>query len=239
MESISGIYKIENTVNGNFYIGSAVNLSNRKWHHVSDLRLNRHKNKHLQNAWNKYGEDCFVFSVVEYCEKDRIIEREQFYLDTMQPQYNISPTAGNCLGVKHTEEMRAKVSFAVRNRTPETIEKMSKSHKGVKLSPETRKRISEAQKKTGNVFKMIASNIGRICSPEKRKKISEKNKGKVITQEQRNNLLRTGIKHTEETKAKISASLIGNKRTLGYKHTPEAIEKIREASKRKKKKKIE
>ena len=240
MKSISGIYEIRNTMNGNFYVGSAVNLDNRRWHHISDLSLGKHKNRHLQNAWNKYGRDCFVFSVIEYCDKEILIQREQFYIDTMRPEYNLSPVAGNSLGVKHTDEMRARVSAVVRNRPPEVIAKMSASHKGIKKSDETRKKMSEAQKKTGNVLKMIASNIGRICSKETRQKIGAAQRGRKHTAEQIEKFIisRTGKGHSEETRAKISASLIGNKRSLGYRHTPEAIAKISEASKRKRKDKV-
>jgi len=61
----SGIYKIINVVNNKFYIGSSVDLRKRKSKHFSELRHNKHNNKHLQRAWDKYGEASFVFVVVE------------------------------------------------------------------------------------------------------------------------------------------------------------------------------
>jgi group I intron endonuclease len=60
-----GIYKIINVINNKFYVGSAVNLKRRKTRHFSELRKNKHNNRHLQAAWNKYGEQAFVFVVVE------------------------------------------------------------------------------------------------------------------------------------------------------------------------------
>jgi len=51
----SGIYKILNTVNNKFYIGSAVNLNSRFRTHKANLINNKHPNKHLQAAFNKYG----------------------------------------------------------------------------------------------------------------------------------------------------------------------------------------
>ena len=127
-----GIYKITNTVTGKFYIGSAVNIKRRWAIHRSRLDANKHGNRHLQNSWNKHGEDSFTFEVLECCEKERLIEREQFYIDNEKPAYNISPTAGNCLGVKHTDETKRKISEA---------------KKGKVRSDESKRKISEAMKR--------------------------------------------------------------------------------------------
>jgi group I intron endonuclease len=59
------IYRITNMANGKFYIGSAESFARREWQHKYALRRNEHKNPHLQASWNKYGEEMFVFEVVE------------------------------------------------------------------------------------------------------------------------------------------------------------------------------
>jgi len=59
-----GIYKIINVINDKFYVGSAVDLKRRKTRHFSELRKGKHNNRHLQAAWNKYGEQAFVFVVI-------------------------------------------------------------------------------------------------------------------------------------------------------------------------------
>jgi group I intron endonuclease len=110
---ISGIYKIRNVINGKFYVGSAVGFSHRKSQHFSALNLNEHFNIHLQRSWLKYGQDNFVFEIIEYCEECDLIKREQYYLDLYWPLgvlYNISPTAGNTLGRKLREETKQKLS---------------------------------------------------------------------------------------------------------------------------------
>ena len=61
-----GIYKIRNLVNKKFYVGSSNNVYERFRAHKKLLRGNRHHCKHLQAAWNKYGEDCFVFKIVAH-----------------------------------------------------------------------------------------------------------------------------------------------------------------------------
>ena len=62
----SGIYKIENTIDGKCYVGSAINIKSRWQCHVSMLSHDKHNNKHLQRAWNKYGSENFTFSIILY-----------------------------------------------------------------------------------------------------------------------------------------------------------------------------
>lgn len=84
-----GIYMIINLLNGKRYIGSSVNIRQRLWTHRSELRHNHHSNAYLQSAWNKYGESNFDYSILEKCSEDNKFDREQFYIDTMCPEYNI------------------------------------------------------------------------------------------------------------------------------------------------------
>jgi len=164
-----GIYKITNTVTGKFYIGSAVNIKQRWSVHRCQLSANTHSNRHLQNSWNKHGEDSFTFEVLEYCEKERLIEREQFYIDNEKPAYNISPTAGNSLGVKHTDDTKRKVSEAKKGfkHTDESKRKISEARKGKVKSDETKRKISEANK--GEKHAMY----GKHHTDETKRKMSE------------------------------------------------------------------
>lgn len=90
----SGIYQIRNLVNGKVYIGSSNNLYRRKIQHLNNLRKNRHINKHLQNAFNKYGEACLQFEVLEQCDIDNLYIREQYYINEKYGDncYNINTT---------------------------------------------------------------------------------------------------------------------------------------------------
>jgi predicted XRE-type DNA-binding protein len=104
----SGIYFIRNIVNDKFYIGSAVNFDSRWSRHKHDLKNDTHHCTHLQHAWNKYGEQAFLFEKYEYVETDKLIKIEQTYLDKYYDYglncYNTCPTAGSWLGMKHSEE---------------------------------------------------------------------------------------------------------------------------------------
>jgi group I intron endonuclease len=105
---MSGIYKILNKLTGGFYIGSATYFKYRFNAHRRELNLNKHNNVHLQRAWNKYGKDAFEFWIIELCDKIKLLEREQFYIDTLKPTYNILITAGSRLGMKTSKESNEK-----------------------------------------------------------------------------------------------------------------------------------
>lgn len=105
--NLCGIYLITNTVNGNRYIGSSNNIRKRLWKHRALLRNNKHENAHLQNAWNKYGEKQFIYSILEICKLEEQFQREQFYIDTLKPEYNIVPEVNNS---KLSEESKIKMS---------------------------------------------------------------------------------------------------------------------------------
>lgn len=108
----SCIYKITNRINGKAYIGSTKNVKQRWAKHKALLRHNHHPNFHMQAAWNKYGEDSFVFEIVEECVPDELLSREQFFIDTIKPEYNQTATAGK---VEMTSELRQKLSASTKS----------------------------------------------------------------------------------------------------------------------------
>lgn len=142
MPKKSGIYQIRNLVNGKIYVGSAVNLRKRMYNHLNNLKHNKHCNIKLQNAYNKYGENNLVFEIIELVpDKEQLLDQEQYYIDTLNTVnegYNICPTAGNQLGLKHTLETKIKMRNA----------KLGKpsNRKGGVLSNETKLKISQAKK---------------------------------------------------------------------------------------------
>lgn len=110
-----GIYKITNIANGKFYIGSAAKLRKRFSGHKFELENRSHDNEHLTKAYHKYGTSNFIFECIEFVEKSKLIEREQFYIDSLKacdPEigYNICPTAGSTFGLKRTQESKDSMS---------------------------------------------------------------------------------------------------------------------------------
>ncbi len=121
----SGIYGVKCLVNNKIYVGSAVDLSSRLRTHKSRLNLNKHPNQHLQSACNKYGLVNFIFIILENCDKDKLLEREQFWIDWCESYkkekgYNKRKTPNSNLGLKlnsnQSKEDRARVSLQHKNK---------------------------------------------------------------------------------------------------------------------------
>jgi len=143
------VYQILNKVNGAVYIGSSSKDGTvRRRRHKKALNENRHYNRNLQKAWNEYGEQSFVFSILEVVPDGENLNAEQRHLDHRKNNYpehlnyNICWTAGNCSGVKFTED-------ALRN--------LRVSHLGIRPSLETRKKQSETWTKKFNRTYMLIS----------------------------------------------------------------------------------
>lgn len=155
------IYKIINVVNNKFYVGSAVHFSRRKSSHLSKLKKGTHINKHLQAAWNKYGEKAFVFVVVESVPDDAdLLAAENIWLkehvgkdycynialDACAPQLGKYGEQNSMWGktFKHTEEAKERIRAASKARVQSEEEKRKRREtmKGHVVSTETRLKLS-------------------------------------------------------------------------------------------------
>jgi len=213
----SGVYEIVNTINGKRYVGSAVNFARRWRAHLRCLRAGNHHSEKLQRAWNKYGADAFEFRIIASCEASALIDSEQCAIDSMNPEYNMSPTAGSTAGMKHRPEA------AARHSTASTGRRLSESAKaliaaaqlGRKHPPEFGAAISARQR-----------GIARPKTDEHRHKISESLKGHSYN---------AGIPKSAEHKEKLSQARrgvanpknVGNKSRSGMKTSPEIVERQR------------
>jgi group I intron endonuclease len=151
----AGIYLWKHKELEKMYIGSAVNLSLRLSYYYSPSGLKIADN-YISRAIILHTHEAFSLSILEYIDisnlskeeaRQLILSREQFYLDTLQPEYNILRVAGNNLGYKHIEETLAKMSEIKSGKThsAETKAKMSEAHKGKFHSAETKIKMSLAQ----------------------------------------------------------------------------------------------
>jgi len=150
-----GIYIITNLITSTSYVGStSKRIDYRISIHKNNLSKNKHVNNYLQNAWNKYGEENFEFSVLEKCiDKDitHLLEREQYWIDYYRENfsvYNIRLLASSNTGCKMSEERKENLRkfLTGRPRTEETKEKLRKANLGKKYSSEVRAKVSAAGK---------------------------------------------------------------------------------------------
>ena len=221
IEKEGGVYKIKCLCTGKRYFGSTVNFENRKRQHFEDLRGNKHVNRYLQRAFNKYGEDNFEFIQLLNCSKEDLLFYEQLFLDALNPgDFNICKKAESRLGVSMTEETRQKLSNSLKGRkvwnkgvkncySKETVKKISNSLKGRfkgKNSPSYGRKFSEDQKR-----KISKAQIGKIpwnkgLTKEIDLRVMSKKVGGAMTEEQKEKIRKTlkGYKHTEEAKRNMS-----------------------------------
>lgn len=208
------IYGILNKLNGKQYVGSAKNFYKRKTQHLKNLQLNKHPNLYLQNAWNKYGESMFEFIVLEKInDKGDLIEREQWWIDNSNSEYNICKIANSSLGIK---------------RRPETIEKIRQANLGLK-HPEWRNKIkSEAQGGENHwTKKKRFSEVSKSKMSEAQKNLYKNgyihpNKKKIYQYDLKNNLLKEWESATQIEKelgfSKSGICLCARKRLKTFKN---------------------
>lgn len=96
----SGIYCIKNKVTGDRYIGQSKNIAKRISSHKTMLKYNKHQYSNgekslLQNAWNKYGENNFEFKIIEFCNEDKLNEREIFWINKFKCNRSITGSGYN------------------------------------------------------------------------------------------------------------------------------------------------
>lgn len=181
-------------------MGSSSNLSKRLRVYFSLSGLEKiltTSTSRIFRALLKYGFSKFCLEILEYCDYDKCLEREQYYLDSLNPVYNILKKAGSPQGYKHTEETVAKIRLALKG---ENHPLFGKFH-----SEET-------------LAQMSMIKLGKEISEATRAKLSEAFKG------EKNPMF--GKKHSEEILKKMSASLLGRKKPEMSGKVPVKIEVV-------------
>lgn len=144
----TGIYRIRNVATEKCYIGSSKNIRSRELEHWRMLKKNIHHSRALQNVYNKYGRNSFVFEILEEVDTANLIAREQHYLDTMKPAYNIRKTAApQRVNYAHNSDSRLKMSVARKGKsyhTKEQIDKIKQVHRGKNVTKQTRMKRARA-----------------------------------------------------------------------------------------------
>jgi len=113
----AGIYCWTNKINGKKYVGSSVDLYRRFMQYYNIKYLTRASEFSLIcKALLKHGYSNFQLEILEYCDPSEVILREQYYIDLLNPEYNILKVAGSSFGYKHTIESLKKMSDIAKNR---------------------------------------------------------------------------------------------------------------------------
>lgn len=148
---LSGVYRWVNNKTKKTYVGSGKDLKIRINCYYS-LNMLKKEKRPICNALLKYGHNYFTLEILEYCPISKLIEREQYYLDLLKPEYNIAMIAYSTLGYKHSAET---IALLKKKMTPEVLELLKQK----KISPEHKEILSLTHK-------------GKVVSEETRKKLA-------------------------------------------------------------------
>lgn len=167
----SGIYMWNNLLTGKIYVGSAQNIKRRLTSYYTISFLEQETSMYICRSLLKHGYSSFGLSILEYCSVENLVQREQYYIDTLKPGYNICKTAGSTLGKAHSEDTKGRISVSKKG----TYQGENNSFFGGVHSEESRKRMSEIK-------------LGTTLSDIIKAKISASKRGKKFTEEHTANL---------------------------------------------------
>jgi group I intron endonuclease len=228
------IYKIVNTLNGKFYVGSTTNTRERFRVHRNRLRTNKHHSPHLQSAWNKYGEKVFFFHVIEVVPEESSLQEAENrwllehvgkeycynksrYSDT--PMRGIKPEEHPNYGIPKTEEQRSKISSALKAyyaEDPRNHPRFGKKHTREALLKIRQNRTPPAgenhyrygQKLSEEVKQKIGdSQRGKPKPPGRKVSTEGLDKIKANVAAGRSHMHWLGRSHTEASKLKMSKAV--------------------------------
>ena len=251
---VNGIYRIrlKDDPKCRCYIGSSCDIWDRWVRHKKDLRNGKHHAIKLQRAWNKYGEDAFIFEVVEVCWVTESMQWEQQWLDIYGEKrlFNSSMFAGSLRGYEHTPETRAKMSAAKMGNPSNLGKKLTAEHKANISATSPLKARTHCPKdhpydEENTYYYPDGSRGCKACNRETLREYRATPEGAAAQkasadryyERKRQEKIEAGTfgkrpPITEE--AKVNMSIAQQKSWAGRTHTPEARARISEAAKRRK-----
>ena len=173
----SGIYKWTNKLTNDIYVGQSKDLAKRFIKYFNLSYLKNRETLVISRALIKYGYSNFSLEILEYCDIANLTEREQYYFDKLNPEYNTLKIAGSSLGRKLTEETKTKIS---------------KSLKGI------------YEKEKSALYGRTHTEATKALMSLKKSKINKKTHTEETKDLMRQKAL--GRKHSEDTLLKMSAS---------------------------------
>lgn len=218
-KSIIAVYQITNIVSKKFYIGSSSNLYERWRKHKNKLRKGTHTNPHLQASWDKHGEDCFKFEKLgEFTSIADMEAAEQGLIDTHWDD----PLCMNL--AKWVDAAYRGMVGELHHNYGKTLPDSVKA----KISAATKKQWQTADPRTGTTH---STETKTKISAKVQTALAEGRGGKFIpTEETRakmskslmGNTCALGVKRTDAEKAAIAERMTGNQNWLGKTHTEES-----------------
>ena len=142
MNKISGVYKITNTITGEFYIGSSKNVKDRWAHHKIPSTWKNKPNSQLYKDMQKYGTDKFDFQILAEVEPEYLKQVEQECIEMLKPTYNSNNAKG--LDIERWKENRKEYQQSEKGKEvkKKTQKKYLQSEKGKEAQRKSNKKYS-------------------------------------------------------------------------------------------------
>ena len=178
------------------------------------MRLQRHSNRYLQNAWNKYGPEAFVFEVLDETLEDDCLKQEIVWCNSIRPEFNALLPNGDENHFHPSQETRRRMSDALRRRFADPVEraKLSEKTRCRYADPVERQKLKDAMNRPEVLAKNSSIRKGRKPSPETRLKMSAAGKRRwqrdIDFRKKRSQDMKARYQDPEERK-KTSKQLIG------------------------------
>ncbi len=239
-----GVYRWVNKVNGKVYVGSATKtLQKRHDRYVKDFAKGRCHNKHLLQAWQKYGgREAFRFEVLEVCgTSEECLVRETWWIahyDSTDHSkgYNVCKQGKNQAGAKRTNETKAQMSASAKARgcQPYQIAQMARKNLGRAFTEDHKESLKENHWSKGPDAETIKetlreANLGKEIPQEQRDQISETLTGRKQSEDVKAKKRETWANKTEDEKAVISNNL--SKALTGHVKSDQHRENLSKAAK--------
>ena len=225
---IAGIYKIQQSGTDKCYVGSSSDIRKRRTQHIRELNKGTHHASRLQRSWAKYGQDVFEFYTLEVCDpgsdlKERLMLREQHWMDVLCPCFNTCKSSMSTLGFKMPREIvdRHREQITGRKLSPEHAAIVRGLALGLKRSEETKEKLRQAGLRRGMPRSVIEASVAA-------------RKGKPLTAEHIAKFVASnaGYRHSPETIERMKAAAntpevraAKSAATRGKKQSPEHLQK--------------
>lgn len=201
----TGVYLITCTANARRYVGSSNDTVYRWRKHREKLASGKHWNRYLQRSWNKYGSEAFEFTILEVVEDASQLQiREQHWIDTLRPEFNLSPFANRPTteGLTYSEESRKRIAEGNRR----VWENLTEDERKAWSENSTRHFQSDEIKARGKAGHARWAERRREMQAQRRAEWEEGREQREIERRAKLSAKHTGKHLSEETKAKLRAA---------------------------------
>ena len=124
----SGVYEIVNTITGDFYIGSSIDLERRKQHHFYESYWKYEPNKPLYKDMKQYGKNSFLFKPIWLCDPSELKKYEQVAIDKYKPKYNVKAAYARMTKKEYMKQYRKENADKIRQQQKEYIKQYQKQY---------------------------------------------------------------------------------------------------------------